>query len=137
VQVDDQWAGQAVACPLCAGTFAIPGGPLSPTELPPSFPPVTFKSPPAFENPSIQVAMQPIVVTPPGHAPPNITPLETAPRTNPKRSSERPVKRPEKKRSPKERAARRLVRNLVLWSVCLVLLLLVFIVLTRLSSHGL
>ena len=67
--VPEQFAGQLMKCPLCAGTFTVPGLPAAPTA--PAPPPAPTAPPPA---PAVKAPPAPVVKAPP--APADLAPVE-------------------------------------------------------------
>jgi hypothetical protein len=159
IQVDSDWAGRQVACPLCGGAFVVPphppDGAISRCVVPPPPPPpasnqsissdATDLLPPSAPAPTSVAVNEPLdELLPPGTPAAAMPPASESagPQSFVPTIITRPKQPPAPRReprpapivnrlSPKERAQRRLVKNAIVFGVCLVALVVVFYLLAR------
>jgi hypothetical protein len=152
IQVDSDWSGREVACPLCGGAFVVPPPPTYPSPVVPSPPPTQVVSsdsadllpPGAAATASVVVSPPLDELLPPGAAsacaPPESDDVSaksyvpiviTKPTKAPASTRQSPPASAVSRLTPKERAERRMVKNAILFGVCIVALVIVFYLLAR------
>jgi len=158
IQVDSDWAGRQVACPLCGGSFVVPPPPgvgaISHSLVPPPPPPAPNQPitsdaadllPPGAAAPASVAVNEPLdELLPPGATAAAMPPASesAAPRSFVPTIITRPKQPAAPRRQPqpaaavnrltgKERAQRRLMKNAILFGVCIVALVIVFYLLAH------